>query len=319
MFKTMMITVTLLLVCGNSWAHHPSGGGATGQAGPVTTVSASTLSKGKLAFSLQTEYTDFDTFSDEELRGFAEAGKDAHTFDSLFHVFAGAAYGVTDDLTLGLKIPYVILNNIREAHHDEPEEIHQHGDVKGIGDMTVLGHYRFVKLKEDKFETSALLGIKVPTGTTNRKDINGERFETEHQPGSGSWDPMIGMAVTKRFDSLSLDANVLYAFSTEGAQDTDLGDTFHYNGALAYRAVKGRPSFDLVLEANGEWKAEQKIRGVTDENSGGHTLFLSPGVRLSFDSAWSVYLAAGVPVIQELNGVQTDTRLRTSLGVSISF
>jgi hypothetical protein len=82
-----------------------------------------------------------------------------------------------------------------------------------------------------------LVGVKTPTGTTDERDNEGELFETEFQPGSGSWDPLIGLAVTRGFGRWSLDSNVLYSLATEGVQQTDLGDRFHYNGAISYRLI----------------------------------------------------------------------------------
>ena len=57
-----------------------------------------------------------------------------------------------------------------------------------------------------------------------RMSSDGERLETEHQPGTGSWDPLVGFAASKRWGPVSLDGNALYQFSTKGAQDTELGD-----------------------------------------------------------------------------------------------
>jgi hypothetical protein len=324
-FRKRTTAIALILFfscCSISWAHHPSGGSGTGQAGPVTTISASTLQKGKWVFELQTEYVMFDTFSDTKLLGFAEAGNDVHTFDSLFHAFASISYGIKDNLTLSLNLPYVLINNIREVHQDAPDEIHHLGDSQGIGDMTILGYYRFVKRTDIHFESSLLLGMKVPTGNTHKKDVHGERFETEHQPGSGSWDPMIGLAATKRLGSLSMDANMLYIVATKGAQDTDLGDSLNYNAAISYRVpLRKRIFCDLIIEANGEWKQDQKINGAKDKdkNSGGTTVFLSPGLRVSINDRWTAYLSIGVPVIQDLNGIQTDTSVRTITGISIGF
>lgn len=164
-----------------------------------------------------------DSFSNSELIGFAEDGKDVHTTNSISHTTLVMSYGVTDDFTISLKAFYAYLNNIKEVHAEEPDEIHRHGDAKGIGDITVLGQYRFVKYKEKDFESALIFGIKLPTGRTNDKDIHGERFEAEFQPGSGSWDPIIGIAATKRIGKLSIDANVLYTIVTKGSQDTDLG------------------------------------------------------------------------------------------------
>lgn len=314
--KTFAAMITCLcLMSGTVLAHHAPVVTGTSQAGPVLTTSAATLQKGRLALTLQASYVSMDDFSDNELHGFAEQGNDVHTFDYLYSISAVAAYGITDDLTLSLRVPYRSIDNIREAHSDEPDEIHQHGDSDGIGDMTLMAHYRFLKIPARQLESTVIFGIKLPTGQTDEEDIHGERFETEHQPGSGSWDPMIGVAVTKRLERISLDADLRYTLATEGSQDTDLGDLMNYDLAVSYH-IPGKIMLDLVLEANGEWKQKEEIDGSKDENSGGHILYLSPGMRVRLNNSVSAFISVGIPVIQDLNGIQSDTNFRTLLGIS---
>jgi len=102
------------------------------------------------------------------------------------------------------------------------------------------------------------------------------RFEAEHQPGSGSWDPFIGIAHSRMWGGLSLHGSLLYSLATEGAQDTDLGDSVHYGVAAVYQLSAAEPShahdhpeaahihaagiaWDAILEINGEWRDELEI------------------------------------------------------------
>jgi hypothetical protein len=82
-------------------------------------------------------------------------------------------------------------------------------------------------------------------------------------------------------------------------------------------APKG-PALDLVLELNGEWHDHQRIGGVSDPNSGGNVIYLSPGVRVSVDK-WSGFLSIGVPVVNDMNGVQAEPDWRVLTGVAVSF
>ncbi len=319
MRKAFLLAVLIIvLVSGTALAHHPGGGAGLGQAGPVRTATATTLPQGKLFFGAQSEFIDLDEFYDSELLGFSSRGKDVHTAGSILHTVLTMGYGITTDLTVSLKTAYERIANIREAHSDEPDEIHLHGDAKGIGDLTLMGQYRFLKTV-DNFETALFLGLRVPTGKTNARDINGETFEAEFLPGTGSWNPIIGIAATKRFGKVSLDGNLQYTFGTRGTQLTNLGDIFSYNAAVSYRAVSGAVAWDLILEANGEWKEKQKIRGEKDPSSGGNTLFLSPGTRVVFGKNFSSYISVGIPVLQDMNGIQDDTKYRALFGVSFSL
>ena len=314
-----IVIFSIFLMNTDASAHHPTGGAGLGKTGPLRTISASPLQLGTWALALQTEFIDLDAYSDSELFDIAESGSDVHSVDSIHHTIFSMGYGLTGDLTVSLKIPYVVLNNIREAHSDEPDEIHVHGDSKGIGDLTVFGQYRFIKLNDLDVESSLVLGLRMPTGRTSARDVDDERFEAEFQPGSGAWDPMAGIAVTKRFKALSLDADALYTFSTEGAQETDLGDSFNYDLAVSYTALYKPVVLDLIIEANGEWKQKQEIDGDKDENSGGTVIYLSPGMRLSWSKNWSAYLSAGFPVAQDLNGDQNETDMRVLLGFSLGL
>jgi len=173
--KVVVVGICFFLwMCGSAWAHHPTGGAGLGQAGPIRTIPASTFQKGKLGMALQSEFINFDAFSDNELRGYAESGNDVHSVDSVFHTVLAVGYGISDDFSLSLKISYESLNGIREVHHDEPDEIHNRGDSKGIGDLTIFGQYRFVKVVRDDFESTLLFGLKLPTGKTSNRDRGGE-------------------------------------------------------------------------------------------------------------------------------------------------
>jgi hypothetical protein len=261
---------------------------------------------------------DLDGFSDGELAAFSFGGTDVHSADAFWHFFLTGSYGVTDDLTIGLKLPYIHIENIRESHADEPGEVHVHGDSKGFGDLSLFGQYRF--WNRDEIESALIFGLEMPTGRTSARDIGGVRFETEFQPGSGSWDPFLGLAAQKSFGKVAVAANVLYLLATEGSQETDLGDSFTYNAAAGYSLYKEDDfSLSLVAEVNGETKARQETGGIKDPNSGGMILLLSPGARLYWKDRLSGFISVGFPIMQDLNGIQNDLNHRLLLGLAMQF
>jgi hypothetical protein len=86
----------------------------------------------------------------------------------------------------------------------------------------------------------------------------------------------------------------------------------------AETAASPSAALDLVLEFNCEWHDKQVTAGVTDQNSGGTVIFLSPGLRLSHDK-WSSYVAVGIPVVNELYGTQPEPSWRIISGMSLAF
>jgi hypothetical protein len=139
----------------------------------------------------------------------------------------------------------------------------------------------------------------------------------------------------------------------KGTQNTDLGDRVLFGAGVSYRLVgpigsakevalhdqcqqpqnrtqefclyhanhdhrdmmKTPYTLDLVLEFNGEWHDKQRISGVPDPNSGGTTVYLSPGVRVGFDR-FSGFVSVGVPVVNQHNGLQSKPDFRVLTGIA---
>lgn len=238
-----------------------------------------------------------------------------------------------------------------------PDGINRRGNSAGFGDVTMLGQYRFHNNAQAGTSAAVLFGFKAPTGSTNQRDAAGQLFQAEFQPGSGSWDGLFGGAFTKRTGRWSFDVSGLYYLITKGTQDTNLGDRFLFGTAVSYRLVGATGSakeielheycmqpknqtqehclyhanhdhsdmkktpytLDLVLELNGEWHDKQRIAGIADPNSGGTTVYLSPGVRMGVDR-FSGFVSFGVPVINQHNGVQSkpDYRILTGIGARLN-
>ncbi|MCK5432559.1 MAG: transporter [Gammaproteobacteria bacterium] len=314
-------------------ADHASASFETGAAGAIMTTPGATLPKGKFVVGMSVQSIELDDISDEVLEAAGTADEDVHSVDSLFSASANFAYGLTNDLTIGLTIPYVDRSNVREAHNDMGVgEAELAGDSNGIGDLTLFGQYRFHQ--SEKQDAAIIMGIKTPTGETGVKEIEGGLFEAEQQPGSGSWDPFLGLAYNRNWGDIGFSGNVLYTFVTEGTQDTDLGDIFNYNLALSYRTTipegghdhhdhahqaKIIDYIDMVVELNGDSRQRVNIGGESEEHSGGHSLYLSPGLRVGLGHSVSLFTSVGIPIVNDLNGIQSEPDYRVIGGMSITF
>jgi hypothetical protein len=73
-----------------------------------------------------------------------------------------------------------------------------------------------------------------------------------------------------------------------------------------------------VLELNGEWHAKQVIAGEKDTNSGGNVVYLLPGIRVS-GANLSSFASVGVPVVNEVNGLQAKPGYRVLSGFAFAF
>jgi hypothetical protein len=340
-------------------AHHPGIGGTGG--GGVVTIGADTLEQGQWAAAFYVEYLKMRQLSDATLI----ANPGVHGLSSIESRTLAVVYGVTSDLTVGVRIPYVKRAGILEGN---PPGVDDRGGTKGFGDVTVLGQYRFYQNAATGTGFAALFGFKAPTGRTDLIDPFGEVFEAEFQPGSGSWDLILGASFSQRLaPKWSLHGNVLGVKTGTGTQDTNLGNRFLYNAAVVYRlfgetasephshganvsartAANGadghnafahagphtgmitkappapaaghtRFALDAILEFNGEWHDFQRTAGVLDPNSGGNTVYISPGLRLTVEN-WSGYASFGAPIVNDMNGIQAKLDWRMVVGMAAAF
>jgi hypothetical protein len=342
LIKFLTFAFAIAAICGNTdaQAHCPAFGGGIGIAGPITTFSAATLPEGKGVLGIRTEYTRFDPLSAADLDRIVTDGQTGHSLKNQTVYSLGGAYGIGDDLTVGLSLPYLQRDGIEAVHFDRDMGMsmqHDIGASNGLGDLTVYGQYRLVRKLYEGIDLSLIAGLKAPTGATGNTSDN-QRIETEHQPGSGSWDPIVGIALSKRIERLSLHASGLYTVTTKGSQSTDLGNRAQASVAAAYR-IGGKENYgdcdaiyeyfypesrerwlgDLVLELNGQWQDKMQVNGITDASTGGVVLYLSPGARVSFDGRYSASLSVGVPVYQQLHGNQSEVDYRIVAGLAVAF
>ncbi len=343
--KSALVPFSLMFLALPALADHPSLGINNGHGGAIVGQSATTLPKGAVSVSIKQEYIENNTFSNRKLGAFSEAGEDVHSVESLEVLTLNAAWGFSPQLTLGLSLPVTSRNNISQAahhhdeeHHDEDEEESPSaiamGDAAGFGDLTAYGQYQFFASTDNRRMAALYLGLKLPTGKTDQKTDQGETFEAEHQPGSGSLDGLLGVSYSQHWNRWSLDSSLLASLATEGTQDTDLGNALNYDVALSHPLIAADESHSnhnhhhapslvsaitVVFELNGEWRDKVDVDGTDQNHTGGNLIYLTTGIRANLGDQWAVTLSGGIPVVENLNGEQSDPNWRGSLVLSRLF
>jgi hypothetical protein len=320
---------------------------AVGSGGGLTVFGFDTLDTGRWASGFRLIYTRPDQRSDDLLANLAGEHIHAHNTDYNLNASAGLAYGITHHLTLSAELPYVRRQGLREGEHAHVDgqsvnEVSRLGTVAGIGDLSLLAKYR---LTHGEGGGLALIGgIKVPTGSTRKMSIDGERLETEHQPGTGSWDPIVGAAGSMKLGAVQINASALYQISGKGAQHTRLGDRaqggialshrfgpaehhhekagedhHHEEGAHEHAEPHGHASWDAFVEMTGEWEGRQKVDGEVETASGAKSVWLSPGFRFNSATGFSVATAIGLPVWQRIRPSHPENDYRVTLSIGRAF
>jgi len=300
--------------------------------------SPETLDGGHWAAGLRLTYTRPERRRDAVLEALANRGVAAHNTDYNLNASAGIAYGVSHHLTVSAELPYVRRDDLREGVAGDGVE--QLGSVAGLGDLSLLAKYRLTEGEHARFAFVA--GLKLPTGSTHRRSPDGERLETEHQPGTGSWDPIFGASASAALGAVQLSASALYQLATRGAQATRLGSRITGGMALSHRFGRGdehqithnhhhgdeldehpqlppHSAWEAFVELAGEWEGRQSIGGVTERASGGEWAWVAPGLRFNAAAGWSAAAAIAVPLWQRIRASHPDNRYRLMLSLGRAF
>ena len=318
--------VTSTWACNGS---HVLGGATTGA---VYTISADTMEKGSLYLGINAETVQNKNLSDTKILKALQNGSDhLHSIDAVNTYSLALSYGITDNLTLNTQLPYVSRKNIRAGEDDGGTfEVHPHGDVEGIGDISAILQY---KVYDDVVKIALLAGVKAPTGKDDLED-GGEVLEADLQPGSGSWDIFAGTAITKDFESFSLHSDILYKYNNTGVDGSQLGDVFTYNAAVSFKLFENKHdhmlhkleeekefgySISTFLELNGEYAQKDRFDGDNADNTGHNVIFATTGLQVVSDTGYSLFVSVSKPIYQDFNGVQNDINYKSSFGIGKSF
>ena len=99
---------------------------------------------------------------------------------------------------------------------------------------------------------------------------------------------------------------------------TMTGGEQHHDGGEAHKE-RGQASWDAFVELTGEWEGRQRISGEIEDESGGKSLWLSPGARFSSTSGFSVAASLGLPIWQGLRASHPDNDYRMTLAIGKTF
>lgn len=193
----------------------------------------------------------------------------------------------------------------------------------GLGDALFLTKWRFYKRDQPfgTFQLATEVGVKAPTGAHHLEDAEGQLLPAALQRGSGSWDPMATLLMTyvpaAGRGRWAFTGDIGIRLTTE-ANMVEVGNQVGYDGMVKYRVhpvrYPGRDTF-LLLEINGRWQDRARVGGGLASDSGGHVVYLSPGIQLLLRRNLILEGGVQVPVIHDLNGTQLAPSTRVLAGV----
>jgi len=214
-----------------------------------------------------------------------------------------AHYGLRHDLQLSVILPYVS----RHLKLDDPAGPDRLG-ADGVGDMTFVGKFRFKRWDGDGWalNLAAIGGLELPTGESDARD-GGVRLPPELQPGSGSWNPFVGAAITHEPGRWRFNACVLYQRNGQNSDNIKRGDEFFMELAGGNRFwLEPYPGpfmrGDVMLRYR--HRASDSIDGASDPDSGSSLVTLGATWAFRIRPTIEIEVAVEVPIFESVDGTQ---------------
>ncbi len=239
----------------------------------------------------------------------------------------GVAVGVTDRLSVEIRLP-VVSRSHSHVHHHHGEDILESWDIGGAGDLSLLTRYAFYRPENLRLPTlSAVLGGEFPTGRHHKKNPDGDEAEAGVQQGSNSFDFIAGLSSIQTFEAPMLNKqtgtlpffmNAAVQLNGAGTDDYRIGDTFQFSAGTSYPVV---PWLGLITQFNllVRDKDDKGHTGEEIQKTGGETLYFSPGLEFKLRDDWRAYGIIQISVYERVNSIQTVSDYNLLFGVSYRF
>jgi len=276
------------------------------------------LPKGKVTTSIKYRYVHKNNLYDgSEKKSGTYNGK----YDRVNHsVQLTAKAGLFEDFEARVMVP--LHDKSVDRNYGNPPRSGKTNHVQGLGDIVVMGRYALMSQRKGDWMNLAFgAGLKLPTGNADHE--NEWPFSNAHkyigpggQLGTGSWDPKFELGATKFFGRSRVDAHFMYTITGDGAHDSRKGNQFKYNFGYGYALNK---YFDVELELNGIDQKRHWYDGSAAKSTGGHTVFITPGVH--WKMADNCHLSLGVPLVvyRDLNGYSATPDRNSRYGLGEDF
>ena len=245
-------------------------------------------------------------------------GNDGEYIDSLVsQVFVG--YNVTDRFSVQFNLPMIY-----RAYGADAGGNHAEG---GIGDVSLIGNVLLYQKLEEKFtfNWTALGGIKLPTGDSDRLNPNQPDFATgigghDLTLGSGSFDGLVGTGLFARWERLFLTANMQYAIRSEGRFNYQAANDLSWNGGPGVYLVLGH-QYTLAAQCivSGETKGQDTVHGVPTDDTAETIVYVGPQINFTWSSKLSAQAGADLPVRINSTGDQLVPNYRVHAAVTWRF
>ncbi len=235
-------------------------------------------------------------------------------------------FAVTPRLQVQAVIPYLDRRHAHDFEESPGVFTSSEWHSTGLGDAHVMGNWRAAGHPE----TGGLAiqaGIKLPTGSTDVEEIDGEVPEPPARLGTGSTDGIFGATLSQAVDvpvpggqrgAMGLGLSVLGRVNGHGTEEYKVGNSVQGNLTADYPVAAWA---DLLFQVNGVIAARDDV-GETDaepHETGSETLYLTPGAAVHLSSGLGAYAYWQIRTYAHTNGPQLVAPSHFIFGMSYAL
>lgn len=213
-------------------------------------------------------------------------------------LFPAAIYGLTDNLTLYVTLPFSPRNRYGKSHSS------------GLGDLYLEGE--FLLYDKDSLcssdQLTLVLGFGLPTGSAVKAPPTGFGTAAFFIGGTFSHLTINGLLFTSH--------GINFAGSNHGIK---FGSQFLYQFGFG-RALPSRAETILLwmVEVDGTYSWQDRIQRVINPDSGGNIVYVTPSIWFSSKQT-IIQFGIGYPVVQTLFGNQFKEKISFAFNLGFTF
>jgi hypothetical protein len=223
-------------------------------------------------------------------------------------VLISGQYSINEKLQLVAMLPYQ-LN--RQENFDGTK------NIKGLGDVTLMGNYRLWN-HQGRSKTQTVLvgaGVKLPTG--NYEASKTETIEDQNfQLGTGSIDYMLNASYRLSYRKWIFSAVGSYKYNTENKENYRYGDVLTTGATAVYRKELRNFSIAPYVQLMNETQMKDANDHLLQEHSGGSALYTGGGIDLN---TRKIAVGVNYQFAAKQNLFQGEINAKPRLSVHLSF
>lgn len=257
------------------------------------------LETGQLRFLPSVSFTDMGKLvgGDKEIYDPSNRKMDAWEYE------LDVEYGLTSRFTILASTRYTYRSRRLRGVTPGGTPVSFDAQARGFGDLVVFGKYKLASWNlRTQREISIGAGAGFPTGAYDEKE-SGIRISRDLLPGTGSYQIILWSFFYRSFrpGPLGVSLSTTYKRAGVSADGYRYGATFECVAGAVYEI---NDPVGVSVRAGGRWVGTDKLPGLELAGTGGHEVYVQPGLEVKASTGVSFYALLRMPVYFNLNGTQ---------------